>query len=139
MKNIRFGRRNINRRAINFFEMSKTMNVENFFTEETTPWDEAGEGITRQFVGFNTQLMMVKVKFKKGAIGYVHDHFHSQVTYVASGKFKITIDGRSQILQTGDGFFVQPNLKHGAECLEEGILIDVFSPVREDFFKIGLH
>lgn len=115
--------------------MSTTITGENFFKEETTPWEEAGEGIARQFVGFNTQLMMVKVKFEKGAVGYVHDHFHSQVTYIASGKFEITIDGDTQLLERGDGFFVQPNLKHGARCIEAGILIDVFSPVREDFLK----
>lgn len=114
---------------------TKRINNKTFFKEEAAPWEKAGEGITRQFVGFNTQLMMVKVKFEEGAIGYVHDHFHSQATYVASGKFKITIDEKSEILAAGDGFFVQPNLKHGAECLEAGILIDVFSPVREDFLR----
>lgn len=115
--------------------MKKVNTVEAFFNGDTAPWEEAGEGITRQFVGFNTQLMMVKVRFEKGAIGYVHDHFHSQATYVASGKFEITIDGEPQVLKEGDGFFVQPNLKHGAKCLEAGILVDVFSPVREEFLK----
>ncbi len=114
---------------------NKKITGENFFKNDNTPWEEAGDGITRQFVGFNTQLMMVKVKFEKGAIGYVHDHFHSQVTYIASGEFEITIDGQPEVLKTGDGFFVQPNQKHGANCLEAGILIDVFSPVREDFLK----
>ncbi len=70
---------------------------ETFFKEETAPWEAAGDGITRQFVGFNTQLMMVKVKFEKGAVGYVHDHFHSQVTYIASGEFEITIDGKPEV------------------------------------------
>lgn len=109
--------------------------AESFFREEAAPWEEAGEGITRQFVGFNTQLMMVKVKFEKDAIGYIHDHFHSQATYIASGEFEINIEGEPQILKTGDGFFVQPNQKHEARCIEAGILIDVFSPVREDFLK----
>jgi hypothetical protein len=40
--------------------------TKSFFKENNNPWEEAGEGITRQFVGFNTQLMMVKVKFEKG-------------------------------------------------------------------------
>lgn len=113
----------------------KTIQGTTFFKEQTAPWEKADEGITRQFVGFNTQMMMVKVKFEKGAIGYVHDHFHSQATYVASGRFEITIDGKAEILEVGDGFFVQPNLKHGAKCLEAGVLIDVFAPVREDFLK----
>lgn len=115
--------------------MKKIIIGEPFFKEDTRPWEEAGEGITRKFVGFNTQLMMVKVKFEEGAIGYVHDHFHSQATYVASGKFEITIDGETKLLENGDGFFVQPNLKHGAKCLEAGMLIDVFSPLREEFLK----
>jgi quercetin dioxygenase-like cupin family protein len=111
------------------------INGSNFFKEAETEWEPAAAGISRQITGYNTQLMMVRVKFETGAVGYEHDHFHSQGTFVASGKFKITIDGKSEILETGDGFFVPPNAKHGAECLEEGMLVDVFSPVREDFLK----
>lgn len=115
--------------------LSKMINGKTFFKEAEAEWESAGDGITRQITGYNTQLMMVKVKFEKGAVGYEHEHFHSQGTIVASGKFKISIDGKTEILETGDGFFVPPNAKHGAECLEAGILIDVFSPVREDFLK----
>ena len=104
-----------------------------FFREEDSKWEPTGEGITRKITGYNSQLMMVKVKFEKGAIGYVHKHFHSQASYVESGKFRITIDGKDEILQKGDAFFVKTNLEHGAECIEAGTLIDVFSPVREDF------
>lgn len=111
----------------------KKLQGEVFFKELENKWEEAGEGITRQITGYNTQMMMVKVKFEKGAIGYVHDHFHTQTSYVASGKFKITINGKSEILEIGDTFFVLPNARHGAECLEAGVLIDVFSPLREDF------
>ncbi len=106
---------------------------EKFFKTEESRWETADKGITRQIIGFNSQIMMVKIKFENGAVGYIHQHFHSQVTYVASGKFKVTIDGEPKILNEGDGFFVKPNLEHGAECLEAGMLIDVFSPLREDF------
>lgn len=115
--------------------LSEMIKGDNFFKETEAEWEPAGEGISRQITGYNTQLMVVKVNFERGAVGYVHDHFHSQGTVVASGKFKITIDGKTEILETGDGFFVPPNAKHGAECLEPGMLIDVFSPVREDFLK----
>ena len=104
-----------------------------FFQGKQNDWEKAGEGITRQITGFNDNLMMVKVKFEKGAIGYLDDHIHTQASYVASGKFKITINGNSEVLKAGDSFFVEPNLKHGAECLEAGLLIDIFSPLREDF------
>ncbi len=114
------------------------INSNNFFKETEAEWEPAGEGISRQITGYNTQLMLVKVKFEKGAVGYAHEHFHSQGTVVASGKFKITINGKAEILEAGDGFFVPPNARHGAKCIEAGMLIDVFSPVREDFLKSRL-
>jgi quercetin dioxygenase-like cupin family protein len=92
------------------------------------------DGITRQFVGYDNNIMMVKVMFKKGAIGYQHQHPHVQTTYVAAGKFEVTIGNEVKILSTGDGFYTEPNIIHGAVCLEDGILIDVFSPIREDFY-----
>lgn len=106
-----------------------------FFTSAETSWEKVDKGIERQFVGYDDRVMMVKVKFEKGAVGYVHHHYHSQVTYVASGIFKITIDGKDKILREGDGFFIPSDVPHGAECLESGMLIDVFSPAREDFLE----
>lgn len=96
-------------------------------------WEELGGGVSRKFLGFDNQIMMVQVKFEKGAIGAPHHHFHTQATYIAKGKFEFHIDGEKQILEAGDGVYIEPNLVHGAECLEDGMLIDVFSPIREDF------
>ena len=77
--------------------------------------------------------MMVKIYFPKGAIGYEHHHPHSQVSYVLSGTFEVNIDGQKKVLKTGDSFFVPSNKKHGVLNLEEGYLVDVFSPKRNDF------
>ena len=96
-------------------------------------WQDVSPGIKRQIFGYNDKLMLVKVRFEKGAIGTLHHHIHSQASYVESGKFELTIGGEKKILQTGDGYFVPPNIEHGCICLEEGILIDVFNPAREDF------
>lgn len=109
------------------------MNDQTYFKSKEATWEDLGGGISRQITAHNANLMMVKVKFEKGAVGVLHDHIHTQASYVASGKFRITINGVSEILEVGDGFFVEPNLEHGAECLEAGILIDTFNPVREDF------
>ena len=87
-------------------------------------------------MGYDGQLMMVKVDFEKGAIGTMHEHYHSQVTYVVSGKFELTIGGEKKILVAGDGYYVAPDELHGCVCLEAGVLIDTFSPVRADFLGI---
>jgi len=109
------------------------MASEKFLKDGEMDWEDLGGGVQRKILGFDNQIMMVKVKFEKGSVGSAHQHFHTQATYCASGKFKFTIDGEETIVDSGDGVYIKPNLVHGALCLEAGILIDVFSPVREDF------
>lgn len=98
-------------------------------------WEEVGPGVSRKILGYDTELMLVCAKFAKGAVGALHHHPHRQVTYVAAGKFEVEIDGKKQTLNTGDSFFVAPDLMHGAVALEAGILVDVFAPARQDFLK----
>lgn len=107
----------------------------NFVLESETQWELAGEGIRRQILGYDGQIMLVKVEFEKGAIGQGHAHFHSQSTYVVSGVFEFHVDGEKQTVKAGDGIYIAPDVFHGAVCLEAGTLIDVFSPMREDFLK----
>ena len=105
----------------------------NFQFEAEMLWESAGEGIVRQIMGYNDNLMMVKVKFETGAIGTPHTHPHTQTTYVASGVFEFTTDGETKIVRSGDGVYMKPGILHGCICLEAGVLIDTFSPMREDF------
>lgn len=106
-----------------------------FQVENELAWETPGPGLRRQIMGYDGQLMIVKVHFDQGAVGTQHDHYHSQATYVASGKFEVTVEGETKVLGAGDGFYIAPDEMHGAVCLEEGILIDVFSPHRADFLK----
>jgi quercetin dioxygenase-like cupin family protein len=106
-----------------------------FQITEEVQWEQAAPGIQRQVYGYDGKIMLVKVKFEKGAIGAMHEHYHSQVAYVESGLFKLTIGDEIKILKAGDGYYVPPSVVHGCICIEPGILIDVFSPHREDFLK----
>lgn len=105
------------------------------FISGSGDWQTVGPGVTRKILGYDSELMLVCAKFESGAIGTLHHHPHRQVTYVASGRFEVEIDGRKQTLETGDSFFVAPDLVHGAVALEAGMLVDVFAPAREDFLK----
>ena len=70
----------------------------NFIFEKENEWESAGEGVVRQIMGYDGQVMLVKVKFEKGAKGALHTHYHTQTTYVASGKFEFSVDGEMQIV-----------------------------------------
>jgi quercetin dioxygenase-like cupin family protein len=106
-----------------------------FIFSKDTPSEAVGEGLTRQLLGYEDSLMLARVTFEEGAEGYVHAHPHSQVSYVESGEFDVHIDGVKKRLGPGDSFYVQPNLDHGAVCRKAGVLLDIFSPVREDFLR----
>jgi quercetin dioxygenase-like cupin family protein len=111
------------------------MQSEGFQFENETGWENAAPGIKRQVYGYDDKIMLVKVKFEKDAVGTLHGHHHSQVTYVNNGVFEITIGNEKKIIREGDGYYVPPHVLHGCVCLEPGMLIDVFSPLREDFLN----
>ncbi len=98
-------------------------------------WETVGEGVQRQIMAYDDKIMLVNVKFNKGGVGPMHEHYHSQVTYVVSGKFELTIGEQIKTVKGGDAFYIPPHVLHGAVCTEAGILIDVFSPIREDFMS----
>jgi quercetin dioxygenase-like cupin family protein len=104
-----------------------------FIEDETIEWEQIDAGVQRKIMAHDPSLMIVKIKFEKGGIGPLHQHHHVQITHVQSGIFEVSIDDKKQVLKGGDAFLVTSNLIHGVLCLEEGILIDTFSPMREDF------
>ena len=100
--------------------------------------EDIGGGLKRQMLGYDQELMAVKIWFSEGAIGYNHAHRHSQVTYVVEGEFYFNIDGVTKIMKAGDSCMIPPYADHGATCPTGGILIDTFSPPREDFLEEGV-
>jgi quercetin dioxygenase-like cupin family protein len=106
-----------------------------FFAANELPVEDLGEGVSRQILGYDKDIMMVKVNFEKGAIGKAHRHPHRQTSFVASGVFEVNIGADTKTLNAGDAFYAGPDEVHGVVCLESGTLIDVFNPVREDFLK----
>lgn len=104
-----------------------------FISSRNIEWETVAAGMERKILGYDDQVMMVLVRFEKGAIGALHHHVHRQISYVESGRFEVTIDGKKTILEQGDCFFVAPDLVHGVVALEKGTLVDVFTPARADF------
>lgn len=93
----------------------------------------AGEGVVRRVLAYNDGLMTVENTFRTGAVGKLHSHPHTQITYVVSGVFSFTIDGETRVVRQGDTLLKTDGVEHGCVCLEEGILLDIFTPMRRDF------
>lgn len=115
--------------------MEKTETAKVFIEDNDLSWEVTGEGMKRKIMAWDEKLMIVKVLFEKGGIGSLHQHPHTQITHIEKGVFEVEISGEKKVLKAGDAFYVPPNAIHGAVCLEAGILIDCFSPMREDFVQ----
>lgn len=98
-------------------------------------WEHTEPGVKRRIMAYLDEMMMVEVLFEKNAVGSLHSHPHIQASYVAEGRFEVTIDGVSTTLEQGGSFIVPGNLTHGVKALETGRLIDTFTPHRAEFLK----
>ena len=87
----------------------------------------------RTVLAHSPELMLVRFAFRAGDRGALHSHPHVQSTYVQSGRYRFTVDGRSFEVGPGDAFVISSNAEHGCTCLEGGELIDSFTPRRDDF------
>lgn len=96
-------------------------------------WQELGGGVRRKVMAYGDQLMAVYVEFKRGAVGALHRHPHLQITYLESGALTTRIGGQTRVLKGGDFYYIPADVEHGVEALEDSVLIDFFTPMREEF------
>ena len=95
-------------------------------------WEDAEPGVRRRILAAEGRLMLMEVRFAAAAAGYEHRHPHEQISYCIRGRFEYTLDGRVNVLCAGDSIYVPGDTLHGAKALDAGVLLDVFTPVRED-------
>lgn len=95
--------------------------------------ENCAPGLSRKILAYTDEMMCVENHFEKGAVGSLHSHPHTQITYVVSGKFEFEIAGEKKIVCAGDSMLKKDSVVHGCVCLEKGILLDIFTPMREEF------
>ena len=96
-------------------------------------WQATEPGVHRRIVLDGEKMMLVEVHFEPGAVGNVHSHPHEQATRVISGRVRFTLDGQEKVVAAGEYLLIPSQTRHGAEALEESLLLDIFSPPRQDF------
>src|SRR5689334_15907593 len=101
--------------------------------DNSPAWEDQGGGVKRRIVADGEKLMLVQVHFEPGAEGTLHSHPHEQAVYVLSGAVRFTRGGESFEVKAGENVLVPSGTTHGLIALEETLLLDVFSPPREDF------
>ena len=97
------------------------------------PVEQIADGIERQMI-WGEQLMVCRLRIAPRVVTAIHAHPHEQITLVERGSVRFTIAGQERVSSAGDVLHFPSQCEHGATMLdEEVVLIDIFSPVREEF------
>ena len=94
---------------------------------------KCGEGVARKILAYTDEMMCVENHFETGSVGALHSHPHLQTAYIAEGVFTFEIDGVGKIVKKGDSVLLPCGVPHAVICHEAGIVVDIFTPMREDF------
>ena len=113
--------------------MNRAEKNQRWVSNEEISSEDTAPGVQRKILAYCNELMCVENHFEKDAAGALHNHPHTQITYVAEGKFRFIIGNETRVVCKGDTMLKQNGVEHGCVCLEKGILLDFFTPMREDF------
>ena len=95
---------------------------------------EVWPGAQRRTLVWGPRTMLAEIRMKAGTVVSPHYHPHvEEVAYVAAGRVQISVKGQPFILQAGDAFMVPPGIEHSNTVLEDAVIIDCFSPPREEW------
>lgn len=98
------------------------------------PFVTTPEGSERRLLSYGGNIMLVQFSFEAGVTAAMHSHPHEQIGYVVSGLLDLLMDGSPPTrLVAGASYYVAPNIRHGIVTHEPTILLDCFTPIREDF------
>ena len=104
-----------------------------FYKKDPGNYKEAFEGVTFKTLAWGDKTSLGEFNLKKGCTVPNHSHPHEQTGYMISGRMTFTIDGEDHLAETGDSWSIPSNVEHGVKVHEDSVVIEVFSPVREDY------
>jgi quercetin dioxygenase-like cupin family protein len=104
-----------------------------FRKKDTADSRQIVEGVELSTLVHGEKTLMGQFKIAKGSAIPAHSHPHEQTGIMISGKLRFNVEGEVMDVETGDSWCLPGGVEHSAEALEDSIIIEVFSPVREDY------
>ena len=92
------------------------------------------EGAERRILSYGGSMMLVQFTFPPGVTAPIHSHHHEQIGYVVSCEIDLLTEGQeTRRLTAGCSYYVAPDIRHGIVTYAPTVLLDSFTPIREDF------
>jgi quercetin dioxygenase-like cupin family protein len=101
---------------------------------EETPIDWLSPAIGRQMIHTET-MTLARITLHRGAHVPMHEHPNEQIATVLQGLVRFAVDGEEREVTAGQSVPLPANVPHEVEALEDSIVLDVFSPVRDDWLR----
>ena len=98
-----------------------------------TPARELLPGVTLRTLAHGERTLLAEVRLARGAMIPEHRHPQEQTGYLVSGRLEFSVAGDCLIAEPGSSWSLPANIPHGASALEDSVVVEVFSPVREDY------
>ena len=104
-----------------------------FYKKDLSNYRKAFDGVTYKTLAYGDKTLLGEFRLEKGCVVPNHNHPHEQTGYVVSGRMTFTIDGKDYDAEAGDSWNIPGNVEHSVKVLEDSVVIEVFSPVREEY------
>lgn len=108
------------------------MNIKTVVKKENSK-KKTFKGVLLDSLAVGEKSIVTKMNYVKGNFADTHTHPNEQCGYVISGSFLLTINGNVYELKSGDSYAIPENLPHSFEVIEDGEVVDVFTPIRTDY------
>ena len=106
-----------------------------FYKQTKEGYAAPAEGVRLKTLVHGEKTHMCEFRLKKGSLLPKHSHPHEQTGYLVSGRVDLFIEGKKLEALPGDGWCIPGDAEHWADSLEDSVVVEVFSPVRDDYLS----
>jgi len=103
--------------------------------QSSSPIIQMSPTVSRRTLAAGAEMSQMIVNLKGGSVLPVHTHVNEQIIHIISGKLKLTVDGVLHEINAGESRLLKSNVPHGAAVDVDTVVLDTFSPPREDLLK----
>jgi quercetin dioxygenase-like cupin family protein len=100
------------------------------------PWIDIAPGIRRRTITHGASMYQMMAKLDAGSRMPEHHHVQEQIVHILEGKMRLIVSGEPHELRGGESFYLASDVPHGVETLEDTMVLDTFSPPRDDYLVL---
>jgi quercetin dioxygenase-like cupin family protein len=104
-----------------------------FTKKDSEGYRQLVEGVEMKTLVHGEKTLMSEFRIAKGAVVPTHNHPHEQTGFMVSGTLRFDVDGEIFDAQAGDSWNIAGGRPHSATALDDVVVVEVFSPVREEY------